>query len=176
MSDLYLYAQVAAVSAGIIFGAFAIFSPSWVWFKRQVFGWGGLTLGVLGTVLIVSSIFKSVTVIARPTGFEMRFSELEKEVSETRKLVSQTNSGFEEIRTALAIAGPESAAQLAKVQKKLESLSANVEQVNAATETALARWNAMIDFAPRGNTANPTDIRPEQKPQIQNNPIFAPAK
>jgi len=40
MSDLYPHMQALAVLVGIVFGAFAIFAPSWVWFRQQVFGWG----------------------------------------------------------------------------------------------------------------------------------------
>jgi hypothetical protein len=82
MGEVEQAARIVAIGAGIIFGALAISSVSWVWFRRQIFAYGGSVLSVTGIVLIGLSIYKTVDVTAAPSGIGIKLAEVEKLIQE----------------------------------------------------------------------------------------------
>jgi hypothetical protein len=53
-------AKIFAIFAGVVFGSVAISSASFVWVRKQVFGYGGSALCMAGVVLLGLSIWHSV--------------------------------------------------------------------------------------------------------------------
>lgn len=97
MGDWEQGARIVAIGAGIIFGALAISSVSWVWLKRQVFAYGGSVLSVTGIVLIGLSIYKTVDVRAAPDGIGLKLSEMEnllKEQGQAQKAAQASLARF----------------------------------------------------------------------------------
>jgi hypothetical protein len=78
------WAKAVAIFGAIVFGGFAVFSPSWVWFRIQTFKLGsGLLLG-FGTVLLVSPIFSNIYFSADANKVELKLSALEAQVQQAR--------------------------------------------------------------------------------------------
>jgi hypothetical protein len=159
--DLMQWAKAAAVSGGVVVGVFAVFSPSYVWLKKQVFGWAGVVLCGFGTILIVASIFHNVTFLANLNGLEFRLAELQAQVVETRKLAATTNQELAHI--AAAQGNQVSGAQLAKLQKDIEQLGFKVTQIGSTSEAALAGLRN-IDAKIRTVPFN-EEPQPQKKPQ-----------
>jgi hypothetical protein len=78
IADVEQIARVVAIGTGIIFGAAAISSVSWVWLRRQIFAYGGSVLSITGIILIGLSIYKTVDVRAAPDGIGIKLAEVEK--------------------------------------------------------------------------------------------------
>jgi hypothetical protein len=118
-------ARIVAIGAGIIFGALAISSVSWVWFKQQIFAYGGSVLSVTGIVLIGLSIYKTVDVTAAPSGIGIKLAEMEnllKEQGESQKAAQAKLSQFPmDIEAKIAaldkVVKEQGAAQTARFEK-----------------------------------------------------------
>lgn len=91
-ADFYEWIKVAAFIFGLIFGGFAVFSPSWVYFRRDLLTVWAVVLAALGTTMIGMSIWQSV-VIEGP-GFSARFAELEEH---NRQLQAQLDSNKKQL-------------------------------------------------------------------------------
>lgn len=125
MADWEQGARIVAIGAGIIFGAAAISSVSWVWLRRQIFAYGGSVLSVTGIVLIGLSIYKTVDVRAAPDGIGLKLSEMEgllKEQGQAQKAAQASLARFpaelEARITALdKVVKEQGAAQTARFEK-----------------------------------------------------------
>ena len=135
-------ARIVAIGAGIIFGALAISSVSWVWFRRQIFAYGGSVLSVTGIVLIGLSIYKTVDVTAAPSGIGIKLAEVEKLLKEqgetqqaTQRKLAQIPSEFgtkiAEVDKAVKEQG---AAQLAQF-RKLEGGGSMIQRASSTSST-----------------------------------------
>jgi hypothetical protein len=88
IADVEQIARIVAIATGIIFGAAAISTVSWVWLRQQIFAYGGSALSVTGIILIGLSIYKTVDVRAAPDGIGLKLAEVEqllKEQGEAQK-------------------------------------------------------------------------------------------
>jgi hypothetical protein len=74
-ANWYPWIELAAFLCGLIFGGFAVGSPSWVWLKRQLLTAPAFGLACLGTFLIGMSVWKSVQI--EGPGFKAIIAELE---------------------------------------------------------------------------------------------------
>jgi hypothetical protein len=172
--DLMQWAKALAVLGGVTVGVFAVFSPSYVWFKKQLFGWAGAILCGFGTILIVASLFHNITFIVDAPKLEFRLAELQAQVAETKKLVASTNQELS--RVATLARDQASIAQIAKLQRDVEQLSNKISQVASTSDAALVGLRS-IDAKIRTMPAidrSQQQPKPEQAPFI--NPNLAPAR
>jgi hypothetical protein len=150
------WAKAVAVFGGVLIGIYAVFSPSYVWYKRQLFGWAGVVLCGFGTILIVASIFYNVTFVASVKGVEFRLAEIEAKVEQTNKEIAAANKSLafanEQLRVAvLASRNEGSKAELAKVQKEIEQLGTMITEVSKTSADALVGLgtiNSKIEMLP----------------------------
>lgn len=118
-------ARIVAIAAGIVFGACAISSVSWVWFRKQIFAYGGSVLSVVGVILIGLSIYKTVDVRAAPGGIGIKLAEMEqmlKEQGEAQKSAQASLAKFPaDIEAKIAaldrVVKEQGAAQTARFEK-----------------------------------------------------------
>lgn len=78
----YEWIKVGAFIAGLAVGAVAVFSPSWVWLRKQVISNAAVWLATLGTAMVTMSIWQSVQIEgagfkASITGLQARFDALD---------------------------------------------------------------------------------------------------
>jgi hypothetical protein len=93
------WTKAIAVLGGVTVGIFAVFAPSWVWLKRQLFGWGGLVLVPFGTILIVASMFRTVSLLVDAPKLEFKLAALESELRQARTAIGQINTQIAAART-----------------------------------------------------------------------------
>jgi septal ring factor EnvC (AmiA/AmiB activator) len=140
MEYLMDWAKALAVFGGVVVGIFAVFSSSWVWLRRQILGWGGSVLCGFGTILIVASIFRTVTFNVSPSsGLEFKLAELQKQLEAVSASVNETKLDVQ--RTQAAIKAP--SAQFAAFAKDLNFVAFRVEQIekNSQDATILTKLN-----------------------------------
>ena len=142
------WAKAIAVCGGVIGGLFAVFSVSWVWLRHHVFQvWAGGILCAFGTTLVIGPLYSRVSFVSDGKRVEFKLGELERELSQTRTALEQTNKKYTELATdwqRITV----SPSQVTKLQKDLDALSTKVTQVNAASETALQRWRIIMSVPP----------------------------
>jgi hypothetical protein len=73
-ANWYEWIKVSAFVAGIVFGGFAVGSPSWVWLTKQLMPAVAGYLATLGVVLISMSIWQSVEI--EGPGLRLKMAEL----------------------------------------------------------------------------------------------------
>jgi hypothetical protein len=174
--EVMQWAKAAAVVGGVVVGIFAVFSPSWVWFRKQLFGWGSAVLCLFGTVLIVSSIFRTVNVAVAPSGLELKLAELEKQMAESRAAINETNRKFTQVTASFSSANSQSA-ELTKIKNDLQQLANKIQQ----SETTVTRLiNALPDdyvrtVRPRTNWI-PQAPEPGQQFEMRPEPKEAPER
>lgn len=158
--NFYDLAQDVAILGGVFIGIFAVFSPSWVWLRKQLFGWGSGVLCAFGTILIVASIFKTVSLAMGPSGIDFKLgqqiAELQKEVAEAKTATLQTNQKFNEVASALQSGSTDRAAQVAQVQQKLDQLSATVTQLTQTSASTNQTLQKVFTQSPPGGEINRT--------------------
>lgn len=72
--------QTAAFVAGIVFGAVAVGSSSYVWIRHRQFGLGGTTLSIAGIALLGLSIWSGISIEISKEGVRAEFKRLEQRV------------------------------------------------------------------------------------------------
>jgi hypothetical protein len=166
--NFYELAQDIAVLGGVCVGIFAVFSPSWVWLKKQLFGWGSGVLCAFGTILIVSSIFKTVSLALGPSGMdfklERQLDELQKQVADTKAAALETNQKFAEVTSALNQVGTAGAADVRGVQMELDHLSTKITQLAQTSDATLDKLQRVLAQPPSNGEGKPT-LTPYIAPQ-----------
>ena len=88
--------KVVALIACIVAGAFAVFSPSWVWLRHHAIGTASVALGFFGVILLSAPVYQTMQ-IKTPTGFEVNFAEFVSEFEELQRRVSAINDNILQI-------------------------------------------------------------------------------
>lgn len=145
----YEVAQDIAILAGVCVGVFAVFSPSWVWFRKQLFGWGGGVLCAFGTVLIVASIFKTVSLGVGPNGMDLKLgqqiAELQKQVADVKTAASETNQKMAQVTSAVDKIGADRTTEVSQVRQQLDQLSGKITQLTQASESTAGQRVALAE-------------------------------
>lgn len=110
------WAKAISILGAILFGGFAVFSPSWVWFRIQAFKWGsGLLLG-FGTVLLVSPIFRNVQFTVDTQRFELKLSALESQIAQARTSLAALTENFDKLPSIV------NAANMSELDRKVQAI------------------------------------------------------
>jgi uncharacterized coiled-coil protein SlyX len=109
------WSKALAILGAIAFGGFAIFSPSWVWFRSQLFGWGSAILCGFGTVLLVSPVFRNVHFVVDTKGINLQLSTLETQLREARASIAALTANLEQV-------GPVNVASVKELETRLQSI------------------------------------------------------
>ena len=118
------WAKAISILGAIIFGGFAVFSPSWVWLRIQAFKWGsGLLLG-FGTVLLVSPIFRNVQFTIDTKGLDLRLNALSSQISQVRASVTTLAEGFDKLT-------PVNLADMKELDRKVQSVQAALTAIES---------------------------------------------
>jgi hypothetical protein len=120
IADVEQIARIVAIGTGIVFGAAAISSVSWVWLRRQIFAYGGSALSVTGIILIGLSIYKTVDVRAAPDGIGIKLAEVERLLRDQAEAQKATQTKLAQVPTDI---GPK-LIQLDKAVKEQGALQA----------------------------------------------------
>ena len=116
------WAKALAVVGGVCVGIFAVFSPSWVWFSKQIFKWGSALLCCFGTILIVSSMFRNVTLVVDAPKLEFRLNQIAAQLTETQRALANANDQI--TRLAAAVGDPDiSRIQFARLESRIDSVA-----------------------------------------------------
>jgi hypothetical protein len=153
----YEIAQDIAILGGVCIGIFAVFSPSWVWLKKQLFGWGSGVLCAFGTILIVSSIFKTVSLALSPSGLDFKLgqqiAELQRQVAETKTAAIETNQKFADVSSILSKVSTDKAPDFGKLQEQLDQLSVKITQLSQTSDSTIDKMQKVWAAQPsRGKT------------------------
>jgi len=138
------WAKALSILGAIIFGGFAVFSPSWVWFRIQNFKMGSALLLGFGTVLLVSPLFRNINFTVDTQKFELKLSALEQQILQTR---TQIASLTQEVNTLPAVFAANTKsigntaqtlqASIATIENELPRIAALREQI-AKVEQSVA--------------------------------------
>jgi hypothetical protein len=175
------WAKAIAVCGGVIGGLFAVYSVSWVWLKHHRFhALGGTMMCVFGTLLVIGPLFSRVSFVSDGKRMEFKFGELERELSRTITALEDTNKKYGELTASLQRMNI-TPSQVTKLQQDIDQLvtkvnqaNAQVNQVNAVSQTALERFR-IITNAPPGLEGKPPSPQtaPYVPPQQPDN-LFQP--
>lgn len=150
--NFYEWAQDIAILAGVCVGVFAVFSPSWVWLKKQLFGCGGGFLCAFGTILIVASIFKTVSLALGPSGVDFKLgqqiAELQRQVADVKAAALETNRKFAEVTSAVNKVGADRVAEVGRVQQQLDQLSDKITQLTQASDSTAETMRRVLHQTP----------------------------
>lgn len=125
MDSLDIWTRVVVIAVGLIFGGFAVFSPSWVWFRHQKLTILAVLLGGLGTALLCSSIFGTITVSAGPSGLQLKLDKIEAQLQTLQTALIETNDAIKSAQASLKwlpAGGIASAQDVRAVSAKLDGL------------------------------------------------------
>jgi hypothetical protein len=146
------WAQDIAILAGVCVGVFAVFSPSWVWLKKQLFGWGGGFLCAFGTILIVASIFKTVSLALGPSGVDFKLgqqiAELQKQVVDVKTAALETNQKVAEVASAVNKIGADRIAEVSQVRQQLDQLASKLTQLTQTTSSTNEQIQRVLEHSP----------------------------
>jgi hypothetical protein len=126
------WTKAIGILGAILLGGFAVFSPSWVWLRLRLFGWGGAILCGFGTVLLVSPIFRNIHFVVDTQKLELKLSALEAQLSQVHETVAT-------ITTNLDQRGPVTVANVDELNAKLQG----IQKVVAALETAIPNVSSL---------------------------------
>ncbi len=126
------WAKALSILGAIIFGGFAVFSPSWVWFRIQTFKMGSALLLGFGTVLLVSPLFRNINFTVDTQKFELKLSALEQQITQTRTQIASLTQEINTLPAAFA-------ANTKSLGDKAQALQASI----ATIETELPRIAAL---------------------------------
>lgn len=165
--DVIQWTKALAILGGVVVGIYAVFSPAYVWHTRQLFGWGSAVLSGFGTVLIVASLFQTVS-FRMGDAIELRLAEIRKEVEAT-KVVAEASK--REVARALTMLSSQPAkADIAQLQTQLEQLKMQVNQIGETSNSALTGLksiNATIQKLPAFQNIEP-------RSQVPNSDVYKP--
>ncbi len=166
--NFYELAQDIAILAGVCVGVFAVFSPSWVWLKKQLFGWGGGFLCAFGTILIVASIFKTVSLALGPSGVDFKLgqqiTELQKQVADVKTATLETNQKVAEVTSAVNKIGSDRIIEVTKVQQQLDQLSGKITQLTQTSNSTIEKMQKVLEHSQSNDQAKPVTT-PYMAPQ-----------
>ena len=144
-SDIILdWAKVLAVLGGVCIGIFAVYSPSWVWLRKQIFGWGSAVLCAFGTILIVASIFRNVTFVVDIPKFEFRLAEIKADILQTKNAVAGATDRISQIALEVANSDSTKTATLARLETVLKEISARNIALEEKLQTVATEMNSQI--------------------------------
>jgi tetratricopeptide (TPR) repeat protein len=137
--------KLVAVLTGILLSAISVSSASWIWVRKQIFGYGGSALCSFGVILIGLSIWSNVQLSVSPSqGVDLKLSELEKAIasltrtSDEMRAVNETASAVDAYKKALALGeNPEVATTLVNLGHVYDQ-QGNLPAAADAYEKALA--------------------------------------
>jgi methyl-accepting chemotaxis protein len=129
------WAKVAAVVGGVCVGVFAVYSPAWVWLRKQIFGWGSVVLCAFGTILIVASIFRNVTFVVDVPKFEFKLAELQSDIAATKDAVAKATQEVDKLASEVATTDSTKTTSFARLEGLLNDMSRRTN----ALETNLQR-------------------------------------
>lgn len=103
----YEWIKVGAFIAGLVVGAVAVFSPSWVWLRKQLISTPAVWLATLGTVMVTMSIWQSVQIEgagfkASITGLQARFDALDTATAELSRDIDAVQQAIARPRASTA--------------------------------------------------------------------------
>ena len=166
--------KVVAIGAGIAMGTFAVYSPAYVWLRKQIFGLGSGILCAVGAVLIIGPIYRTVTVVANEKGFELRLDKLQAEIQKTAVLASAAQvqvAKQQEILDKVSASGSVSTAEFQKLQKQVEAVNGRLSTIARATDAALKG----VQELQTQTGMHPASDNESNKARRQLTPYFAPA-
>jgi hypothetical protein len=139
-ANWYEWIKISAFVAGIVFGGFAVASPSWVWLKKQLMPVAAVWLAGVGMVLISMSIWQSVEI--EGPGLKLRIAELTKAVALQGAVISAN--------AQLTLAGAPKSRELfgdiegvGEIQKDSEETTAYKNHLEKLLQEALGKY---IDY------------------------------
>jgi hypothetical protein len=138
------WTKAIGILGAILLGGFAVFSPSWVWLKLRLFGWGGAMLCGFGTVLLVSPIFRNIHFIVDTQKLELKLSALESQLSQVNQTVATMTASLDK-RDPVTVANvDELNTKLQGIQKTvaaLETAIPNISQTAAELDKSMKAMN-----------------------------------
>jgi hypothetical protein len=148
--ELETIVRVIAIGAGVFFGSVAISCVSWVWFKRQIFAYGGSALSVAGIILMGLSIYKTIDVQAAPDGIRLKLAELETSIAGIARTTASSQGPastqrieerISQLAKTLAEQGERQNAQIARVETSVRAASMPLvrDTANLQISTPLVR-------------------------------------
>jgi len=168
------WVNVVAIAAGVAMGTFAVYSPSYVWLKKQIFGLGSVVLCSVGAVLIIGPIYRTVTVVANGKGLELRLDKLQAEIQKTAVLAAaaqQQVAKQQETLDKVRAGGSVSTADFQKLQKQVEAVNGHLSTIARATDAAL---KGVQEVQTQTGTHPASDNEPNNA-RRQLTPYFGPA-
>lgn len=126
------WTKAIGILGAILLGGFAVFSPSWVWLRLRLFGWGGAVLCGFGTILLVSPIFRNIHFVVDTQKLELKLSALESQLSQVHQTVAMITANLDK-------GGPITAANVNELNTKLQ----DIQKVVATLETAIPNVSSL---------------------------------
>jgi hypothetical protein len=125
------WTKAIGILGAILLGGFAVFSPSWVWLRLRLFGWGGAILCGFGTVLLVSPIFRNIQFVVDTQKLELKLSALEEQLSQVHQTVATITANLDKRDTVTVANVDELSAKLQGIQKTVTSLETAIPNVSS---------------------------------------------
>lgn len=123
------WAKALGIVGTIVFGGFAVFSPSWVWLRRNLFGWGGAVLCGLGTVLLVSPIFRNIHFVVDTQKLELKLTALQAQLNEVRGSLTVLDSNIQQANATKGTEPVDLNKKLQGIQEAYQSLQTDLPKL-----------------------------------------------
>jgi hypothetical protein len=148
--------KVAAVAVSLFFGGFAVGSSSWVWARKHILGWEGLSLAFIGLLLIGSPTWK---LIEAKLEFEKVQFNLKAQQAQIDSLKNQVAAA-----TAASQTPGTSKEQLAALQTKIEQQAAQIDSLKKQVVAAAAVSQALAaSYVNSPNFQTSSSSNPDQQ-------------
>ena len=105
------WTKVLVVIAGVAVGTYAVFSPSYVWHRKQIFTIGSGVLCAFGTILVLGSLYKDVTLSVGRKHKYMR-ERVEQEIKDVQIVAAEAKESAVTVSSAISTLEPQKIAQL----------------------------------------------------------------
>jgi hypothetical protein len=125
------WTKAVGILGAILLGGFAVFSPSWVWLRLRLFGWGGAMLCGFGTVLLVSPIFRNIQFVVDTKRLELKLSALESQLSQVHETVATITANLDKRDTVSFAHVDELSTKLEGIQKTVTALGTAIPDVSS---------------------------------------------